>query len=115
MKKEINVCYIIVFALFYLKQISFNDVQKICNYLSLQHYNIDYSEQSILNTLKEWKDFILLNEQSDIEFNKKSLQNKDLIELIFIEVLDDQVKHDIFNAIIHRNKIDFQDKIIKFK
>ncbi len=95
---NLNLSYIIASVLYYMKKLNIDDLNKICTKLIDKGYLIDNSYDMICYVVDEWKDFFMF------EDNTLTLKtNTNLISTIFINVLDDNTRNDIFNAMLYRN------------
>lgn len=101
MKIKVDCSYIIAFSLLNLRQVSFFELYILKNELEKRNdnYIINMDYEDIEKTILEWKDFFFINENGMIEMKKNS---KELIKIIFIDVLEYDLKNDL---IISTSKI----------
>lgn len=110
---ELNICYVVGTTLLYMNKLSFEDLQKIVNKLSDKGYIVDFSEENIFTMFKEWKDFFMLDLDGNIVLTDSASENKIIVQILFQSVLDINIRNDIINSILYRNKN--KSKIIKFQ
>lgn len=95
---NLDLSYVIANVLFYMKKLNIDDLNKICFKLEEKDYIVDNSYDNVWRVSNEWKDFFRL------ENNIITLVSKDrLFEVVFIDALSDDIKHDILYSMIHRN------------
>lgn len=95
---DLDLSYVIANVLFYMKQLTIDDLNKICLKLTEKGYMLDNSYENVWKVSNEWKDFFRLEKDT-----LKLVSNDKLFEVIFIDILTDNVKSDIFNSMLYRS------------
>ncbi len=95
---NLDLSYVIANVLFYMKNLNMEDLNKICLKLTEKGYIVDDSYENVWRVSNEWKDFFRL------ENNVLTLVCKDrLFEVVFIDVLSDDIRHDILYSMAYRS------------
>lgn len=111
-KYFIDDCYIIGTALLYLNEISFDRLDKIKSNLFRQFINVKLTPESITQTVLEWHDFFEITDNNTISLTKGASTNKILVEMIFYDVLDRNIRECILDSIFnYKNVRCFSKKI----
>lgn len=105
---NLDLSYVIANILFHMKQLNMEDLNQICLNLEKKGYIVNNSYENVYYVSNEWKDFFRF------EKDVLTLVSKDeLFKIIFIDVLSDDVKKDIFNSMLCCNKDKNYIKLLK--
>lgn len=109
----INPCYVIGTALIYKNSLDRPFFDRVESELS-KYYDIDLSEESISNSVKEWKDFFRMTDDGRVILTESSLKDKTLIRILFVSALQDKVYDDVESAILNKKVEKGKTKMLRF-
>ena len=62
----LDVSNILGIVLLYMKNISFSELESICNILKEKGYDIEINDYIVYSILEQWKDFFILDDDKNI-------------------------------------------------